>query len=62
MYRLADVPLTEAVKMMTATPARVLGVNDRIGSVAPGMDADLLLFDEEISVSLVMTKGKVWMK
>lgn len=62
MYRQADVPLNEAVKMMTVTPARVLGVDDRIGSIAPGMDADLLLFDENISVSLVMTKGKVWMK
>lgn len=60
MYRLADVPLTEAVKMMTVTPARMLGVENRIGSVAPGMDADLLLFDEDISVSLVMIKGKVW--
>lgn len=61
MHREADVPLTDAVKMMTVTPARILGVDDRIGSVAPGLDADLLLFNEDVSISLVMIKGKVWM-
>jgi len=62
MYRKADVPLTQAVKMMTVTPARALGVSGRLGSVAPGMDADILLFDDDISISLIMIKGKVWMK
>jgi len=61
MYHKVDVPLTDAVKMMTVTPARILGVDDRIGSIAPGMDADILLFDDDISISLVMIKGKVWM-
>lgn len=61
MYHQAEVPLTEAVRMMTVTPARMLGVEHRIGSIAPGMDADILLFDEDIAVSLVMIKGKVWM-
>lgn len=61
MYHQVDVPLTDAVKMMTTTPARILGVDHRIGSIVPGMDADILLFDEDVSVSLVMIKGKVWM-
>ena len=60
MYHKADVSLTDAVKMMTVTPARILGVDGRIGSIAPGMDADILLFDDDISISLVMIKGKVW--
>ena len=62
MYHKADVPLADAVKMMTVTPARVLGVDHRLGSIAPGMDADILLFDDDISISLIMIKGKVWMK
>ena len=61
MYHQADVPLTDAVKMMTVTPAKMLGVDERIGSIASGMDADLLVFDEDISISMVMIKGKVWM-
>ncbi len=61
MYHQADVPITDAVKMMTVTPARVLGVDDRIGSIAPGKDADILLFDEDINISLVMTKGSIFL-
>lgn len=61
MYHQADVPITDAVKMMTVTPARILGVDDRIGSIVPGKDADILLFDENINISLVMIKGNVFM-
>lgn len=60
MHRLCDVPLTDAVKMMTVTPARMLGVENRLGCIAPGRDADILLFDEDIRIKLVMIKGKVW--
>lgn len=60
MVQLADVPLVEAVRMMTLTPARILGVDDRKGSLMRGKDADIVLFDEDISVKLVMVNGKIW--
>lgn len=60
MYKQADVPLTDAVRMMTATPARMLGLEGRKGRIAEGMDADIVLFDEDIDVKTVMVKGKVW--
>jgi len=60
MVRFADVPLLEAVKMLTLTPARILGVEGRKGSLTRGKDADVVLFDEDIDVSLVMVKGCVW--
>ena len=59
MRDLAGVPLYEAVAMMTSTPARLLGVNGRKGAIAVGMDADLLLFDEAVNVSLVMARGEI---
>ena len=59
MVELAGVPLTDAVKMMSATPARNAGVFDHKGSLAVGKDADLLLFDDAIHVSLVMVLGEV---
>ncbi|MEG1516543.1 MAG: N-acetylglucosamine-6-phosphate deacetylase, partial [Clostridia bacterium] len=49
MYKQAEVPLEDAVKMMTVTPARMLHVDHRIGSIACGQDADILLFDEDIN-------------
>lgn len=53
-----QVPLYEAVAMMTANPARLLGIADRKGSIREGMDADLVLFDEDISVKAVWVSGR----
>ena len=55
----AEVPVEEAVKMATLTPAHILGVDQNKGSIEPGKDADILLFDENVNVSLTMLKGKV---
>ncbi len=58
MYRTVGVPLYEAVKMMTVTPARVIGVDSYKGKIAKGYDADILLFDDNVSVTSVMINGK----
>ena len=59
MVQLAEVPLYEAVKMMTATPARIMKVENKKGSIVVGKDADIVLFDEDINVKMAMVKGKV---
>ena len=59
MSSIAEIPLHEAVNMMSATPAKNIGVFDRKGSLAPGKDADIILFDENIHVSLVLVKGQI---
>jgi N-acetylglucosamine-6-phosphate deacetylase len=59
MKEAAGAPLPEAVRMMTLTPARVMGVQARKGSLAPGKDADIVLFDDDIRVQLVMARGRV---
>ncbi len=51
--------LAEAVRMATATPARVLGISNRKGQLAPGCDADLVILDESLRVSLTMVGGAV---
>ncbi len=53
----AGIPLHEAVRMMTLTPARVMGLDAEIGSIATGKRADLVVFDEEIQVKKVMRAG-----
>jgi N-acetylglucosamine-6-phosphate deacetylase len=55
----AGVSLPDAVRMMTATPARIIGVSDRKGSLVKGMDADIILFDDQIEVSMTMIGGRV---
>jgi N-acetylglucosamine-6-phosphate deacetylase len=59
MVQKAGVSLTDAVRMMTATPARMIGVGDRKGSLVAGMDADIILFDDRIEVGLTMIGGRV---
>ena len=59
MYHHADVSLIDAVKMATATPAKITGFDGRKGIVAPGHDADLLLFDENIDIKMCMVMGEI---
>jgi len=59
MVQLAQVPLVEAVRMMTTTPARIMKVDDRKGAIAAGKDADLVIFDDDINVRLTMVGGKI---
>lgn len=57
MVQLAGASLPDAVEMMTATPARIIGKAHVTGTVAPGRKADLVLFDENINVKKVWTDG-----
>ncbi len=57
MYKLAEVKLTDAVKMATLTPARIIGEDNRKGSIGVGKDADIIFFDENIDVKTVIIGG-----
>ena len=59
MVWLGGVPLSDAVKMASATPARIMGIADKKGSIAVGMDADLVIFDEDINVQTTIAQGRV---
>ena len=52
----AGIPLSDAVRMMTATPATIMKLSHK-GHIAPGMDADLVVFDEEIQIKNVFARG-----
>ena len=58
MVNLAEVPMYEAVKMASATPARYFGVFDTKGSIAQGKNADLVIFDDDVRVSSVFVGGR----
>lgn len=59
MVKQAGVPLSDAVKMITATPAEIIGMSASKGTVAKGFDADLVLFDDDIKIKLTMINGRV---
>ncbi len=54
----AGVPLLQAVRMASENPARRIGAAGK-GRIAPGMDADLLLMDEDLNLRWVMSGGRI---
>lgn len=59
MVNMADVPLFEAVQMATVTPATIMKIDDKKGSLITGKDADIAIFDENINVEMTIIKGKI---
>ncbi|MEU6079355.1 N-acetylglucosamine-6-phosphate deacetylase [Streptomyces sp. NPDC047108] len=51
-------PVAQVVEAVSAAPARLLGAYDRIGSLEPGKDADLVVLDGDFRPVGVMRKGK----
>jgi beta-aspartyl-dipeptidase (metallo-type) len=49
----------QALAFVTSNVARVLGLSDRKGAIAPGMDADLALVGEDGRVVWTMATGRV---
>jgi N-acetylglucosamine-6-phosphate deacetylase len=56
--KLAGVPLTDAAVSASLTPARALGLAERIGSLEAGKQADLVVLDEDLRVVAVMRTGQ----
>lgn len=59
MIQLAGVPLIEAIQMASAIPARIMKINDKKGSLEPGKDADIVIFDENININTTIVNGKI---
>lgn len=59
MINLAGVPLLEAVQMITSTPARIMGVDKYKGSLLPGKEADIVLFDDQVTIDTTIVGGRI---
>lgn len=53
----AGIPLTDAVDALTSTPAGVLGLQGRIGTLTPGAAADLVLLGADLVPDAVWAGG-----
>lgn len=54
-----DCPLETAIKTAAENPAKLLGIENRKGSIKPGKDADLILLDPDHSVHTTIVAGKI---
>ncbi|WP_324718232.1 amidohydrolase family protein [Carboxydochorda subterranea] len=61
--RMADLPLADAIRMVTETPAAVAALTSRTGRLCSGMEANLTLFrlgeDAAVEVLATVVKGQV---
>lgn len=53
-----QIPLMTAVEALTATPARALGLEARLGRLRPGYAADVLLLDPDNTIAAVYAAGR----
>lgn len=58
MVKKAGIPLEDAVRMTSETPARLTGIADSKGTLEKGKDADIVILDNDVNVRCVFTKGK----
>lgn len=59
MLTLAEVPLLDIITMASLTPARIMKVEDRKGSLEIGKDADIVIFDNAINIQMTMVEGRI---
>lgn len=59
MVAKAGISLVEAIRMISLTPAGIMGMAGSTGSLSPGKDADVVIFDNDIRVLATMVKGNI---
>ena len=54
----AGIPLADAIRMMTETPALLMGMSGK-GKLDIGFDADIVIFDDNINIKQVILEGEL---
>lgn len=54
----AGIPIEDVARMASETPARIMGVYDRKGSLQHGKDADVMMFDQDLNLTGVIQMGR----
>ena len=62
LAKFAKIPFATALRCATYTPARMVGIDDKVGSLTAGKQADILIADEQngdITLTAVLKGGRV---
>jgi len=59
MVDITGISLMDAIRMVTINPAKCLGIENRKGSLEPCKDADIVILNDKLEVSVTLVKGKV---
>ncbi|WP_455673282.1 N-acetylglucosamine-6-phosphate deacetylase [Phocaeicola sp.] len=55
----AGIPLGDAVRMVSETPARIMGVEESKGSLQKDKDADILILDRDLNIRAAWAMGNL---
>lgn len=55
----ANIPVADAIRMASETPANIIGIGDRKGTLQRGKDADILILDKKLNVRCVFSQGNM---
>ncbi len=58
LTEVVGIPLPEAVRMASLTPARIIGVDDHKGSLEAGKDADIAVFNDDFTAWASLVNGR----
>lgn len=59
LIKYLDIPIHEAVRMASLTPAKAINIDKNKGSIEIGKDADLILMDKDVKILGTIVAGKV---
>lgn len=59
LVTLCDIPMHQAVRMASLTPAEVIGVDERKGKLQAGYDADLTIVNKRFEVQATVVEGTI---
>lgn len=59
MVKKASIPLADAVRMASETPAKLIGISSHKGTLQKGKDADIVILDKDINIRCVFSGGRI---
>jgi N-acetylglucosamine-6-phosphate deacetylase len=59
MWKDAELPLSDVIKMMCTTPAKIAGIDHKLGTIEINKIADLVIFDDNVNVYKVIKNGVI---
>lgn len=54
-----SLPISDAVKMASINPAKVLNIFSEVGSLEPGKEADMVIMDKDMNVLKTIVEGRI---
>ena len=59
VWQLSGRPLSDIIRSATETPARIMGIEKHKGTIEVGKDADIVIFDSNVTINYTIIDGEI---